>query len=135
MKNKIVVHKGVSAGVATLFKDVVKKLSKVSPIPKEIVLHVTASPVVTIKGETGVGFGVFIRRPYAPILAVGGRYCRLMGQAGVSRKDWLRCLPSTIAHEWVHAEQWRDGRPTSHEGIHKRVRELLKASNAEDGGQ
>lgn len=135
MKNKIVVHKGVSAGVAALFKDVARKLSKVSPIPKEIVLHVVPAPVVGFKESKAVGFGVFAEREQDTVLAVGGKYSKLMALNGVSRKVWLECLPGVIAHEWAHAEQWRDGRPLVHRGIHKRVRELLKAINAKDDGQ
>lgn len=48
---------------------------------------------------------------------------------GFLRREWLEVLPSTIAHEWAHMEQWRDGKPINHKGVDKRTRQLLKSAS------
>jgi hypothetical protein len=124
---KIKIHPGVAKDVAKIFIETTKHLNKVSPLPKEVQLHCTATYTVGVKDSTGFGFGVFSFDDSRVIIGIAGKYCRKMNlENGVSRAAWLEELPSIIAHEWVHMEQWRDGKPINHKGIDKRGSNLLK---------
>jgi predicted SprT family Zn-dependent metalloprotease len=43
----------------------------------------------------------------------------------LNKGDSKMLILTTLAHEWHHYEQWRDGKPMSHRGMERRVRTLM----------
>lgn len=123
---KIKVYPKVGKDVEQIFRTVISKLNSISEIPEEVELLLV--PGASVAVNDGAGFGVFICYDHYKAIAIAGKYCNEM-KKDLSRKEWLEILPETIAHEWAHMEQWRDGKPLNHKGIDKRVKQLLNSIN------
>lgn len=56
--------------------------------------------------------------------------CRIwvcgLRRSGTDAKAWMKEFADTIVHEFVHYEQWRDGRECTERGVKVRTRSLLK---------
>ena len=124
---KIKIYSKVGKDVSKLFLKTIRALQKVSPSIKGLNIILAPETCVGVADGSKRGFGVFFVRGKYIGIAIGGKYSNDM-KKDISRKDWIKSIPETIAHEWAHMEQWRDKRPLNHKGIDKRVKELLKAT-------
>jgi hypothetical protein len=83
--------------------------------------------------DGGIGFGVFAWPTQSPRVYVGtvrivlaaGMAEVLQAEGACSRADALDAVLHTVAHEWAHYEQWRDGRQPTERGVNKRATHLL----------
>ena len=117
-------YAAIADDVRKVVRRTVSRLQKLSPIPGG--LAVVVCPAATVGVDDTFGFGMFGAPNNKPLIAIGGIFSRDMRKQ-LSRADWLLMLPVTISHEWVYAEQWRDGRPLNERGIGRRQKELASA--------
>lgn len=117
----IKIYNKIGKDVEKLFRSTIAALKSISKPLDGLECHLVPAPSVSDGKE--YGFGVFVVRKNSSMIAIAGKYSNEMT---ASRKDWLESIPETIAHEWAHMEQWRDGLALSHKGIDKRTKKLLK---------
>ncbi|HEX7089353.1 MAG TPA: hypothetical protein VF192_04415 [Longimicrobiales bacterium] len=95
---------------------------------------VTVVPHATVMGHEGVaGWAVFLipSADYVPgdvvRIFLGAGAARVMETVyGYGRGAALEKLLHDLAHEVVHYEQWRDGRPVTERGVNRRAAALVR---------
>ena len=103
---------------------------------------VTVVPHATVMGHEGVaGWAVFVIPPadHAPEdvvrIYVGAGAMRVMEKVyGYGRSAALAKVLHDLAHEVVHYEQWRDGRPVTERGVNRRAAALVRRYAASKPG-
>ena len=96
-------------------------------------VRATVVPNATVMGHEGpAGWAVFLIPPvdYAPgdvvrIFVGAGKVEVLERHFGLSGQDAQLRLAHDFAHEVVHYEQWRDGRPITERGVNRRASSLV----------
>ncbi|HEX7050640.1 MAG TPA: hypothetical protein VF188_10595 [Longimicrobiales bacterium] len=96
-------------------------------------VRVTVVPHATVMGHEGAaGWAVFMIPPadYAPgdvvrIFVGAGKVDVLERRYGLEPPDSVVRLLHDLAHEAVHYEQWRDGRPVTERGVNRRAEALV----------
>lgn len=126
MNPTVKVHPGVKKWIADEVRNMVEHLMRVSPLYHKMIIELCPAPAITC--ENGIGFGAFL-------FVLQGRYCRIAiacdwlpwRKDGIgNRKDALHFLMNSVAHEWGHYEQFRDGGTVQERGVNRRVKRLTK---------
>lgn len=98
-------------------------------------VHVTVVPHATVLGDGvgSAGWAVFLIPPpdyhrgdVVRIVLGGGKVTVLESEYGLSTPNSLLRLAHDLAHEVVHYEQWRDGRPITERGVNRRAAALVR---------
>lgn len=118
---KFVPSRLVAGSARTIVRETAWGLSRVSPDPHDVLVKMV--PGMSIFAEGRHGFGTFhLGDGGRPIIHVAGERPHDLDEA-----EWLGdMLPSTVAHEWAHYEQFRDGKPIQKRGVVVRTRTLLR---------
>jgi len=117
---EVIGHESTDPDALTVVRSLAISLDAVSPATHDIEITVVPAPVVT-DGD-GFGFAAFYIDDGRPKMCIAGEKVD-----EITRDDWLAdMLPSDVAHEWAHYEQWRDGRPVQERGVAVRARTLLR---------
>lgn len=98
-------------------------------------VQVTVVPHALVMGHDGAaGWGVFlippddyVRGDVTRIYLAGGAVEVLEWHYQVAAPESLAKLMHSLAHEIVHYEQWRDGRPICERGVNRRAAALVRA--------
>lgn len=98
------------------------RLPELTEIPHQ--LPVTIVPAPGIKAGEGYGFGAFARDGQEIGIWIAGNPLGVMPM-----DEFVELAASTLAHELVHYEQWRDGRQLSERGVEVRTRNLLRRAD------
>lgn len=123
-----VTFRGVPREVREVVVKLVEDLAGLTKIKHKL-------PVVVVYGDHivdqagGAGFGCFCSKPLHILIA--GLACKLMEfhvpkEMRCSHAEALHELRLTVAHEFVHYEQWRDGIVPHERGVTVRARRLLR---------
>jgi len=102
------------------------KLGVISPFVDGLEIHLVPSATVQAVENGGTGFAAFGVRNSKPMIYVGCKWLPSFAKDGVTREEWAEQLKISLAHEWAHMEQYRDGRPLTERGVHVRAKSLLK---------
>lgn len=97
-------------------------------------VQVTVVPHATVRGHDGpAGWAAFLIPPadYAVgdvvrIIVGAGKVRVLESHYGLSPPETWQRLLHDVAHEVVHYEQWRDGRPVTERGVNRRAAALVE---------
>lgn len=121
--------RGVPADVKAKLLDTLAGLRRLIPVQHMLRIRVVPNPAVscvTKRGgpPDGVGFGVFV--PHLRQIVVASGLAREVQRGGSSRKDGLRAIAETLCHEFVHYEQFRDGKPLTDRNVERRAAALLR---------
>lgn len=110
---------------------IVVAIQAISPDRHGVAVFVVGWPTVSSihEGEMTVAFGFFVEdRGGSPAIYLAGE---MPEDYGMTRQEWWdRELPETVAHEWAHYEQYRDGREVQERGVAVRARSLLRKASA-----
>lgn len=82
----------------------------------------TPSVTVTVGGDD-FGFGAFYVQAGHPRVYLGGEPQKIKEFKGRTG-DIFGHLLDTLAHELIHYEQWRDGKPLHHRGVERRAHRI-----------
>lgn len=126
ISDRIEFYAAISKSVRTSVAETVSRLCRVSPMPNN--LRIVVVPAATVEADGAVGFGLFGAPEDTPTIVIGGVFSQDL-KKDMSRNDWLRTLPDTIAHEWAHAEQWKRGAKLQERGVNRRAKELLESAS------
>jgi hypothetical protein len=120
---------GVKRDVMRAVGRLTAALAGAFPPPHRLEVLVVPNPAVVKEG--GFGFGVFHTaagighaRYDARIVIAAGLAEITQADAGATRTEGVRAVVETLLHEWVHYEQFRDGRPITERGVQVRARNL-----------
>jgi hypothetical protein len=94
-----------------------------------ITLNVPASGYLIIGDETKRCYGMFgylNKATDVPIIWIAGYWYYWKGTLADNRAEASAFLLDTLIHEFVHYEQWRDGKAFSHRGLDRRVDSLVR---------
>jgi hypothetical protein len=122
------VHAGVSAEIALAVGRAIKAMPSVIAIRNYIRIRVV--PNASVKSKSGEYSGL----GFAVTLFDGGAVPEIVICAGMvevfekhmSHREAMKGLIGTVLHEFVHYEQWRNGRTPTERGVTVRGRNLWK---------
>jgi hypothetical protein len=123
MKPKVVAYRGFPESQYKIISAIVAGLHRISSAVHPILVRVVPGMVVTDADGGGFGWGAFrAGGDNRPQIIIPGHKPDELTDA-----EWLaEMLPTTIAHEWAHYEQYRDGKPVQERGVVVRARSLAR---------
>lgn len=124
---QLVVLRGVSRDATRVAVRTFATLDAWGVVKDATVVVVPAPCIASPDGSTAFGVTARHRSLRGVAIMVGGQ----SPGAPLTRRDFLRdMLPTTIAHEWAHAEQWQSRGMWQERGINVRARTLLRGKGA-----
>jgi len=118
---RLTVNRGVAKDVGRRLRAFVEALIEVIEIRHRLMVSIVPGVVVCHGKSKTSGFGVFdsvnIRIFIAGIP---------LPRSEMTRAEWIRNAKHTIAHEFAHYEQFRDGRRLTERGVESRARKLVR---------
>lgn len=124
---KFVVKRGVPRWIELECWRTFTALLDISPPTKPVEVFIVPAPAVTIHGRTGFGATRVQKngRGRARIY-IAGDYTEVMRDHKIPKPQARKDIGETLAHEWAHYEQWRDGRPIIERGVRMRAANLYR---------
>ena len=117
------VYPSIAKDVRKRARQTIAALRPLIHLEHEIDVQVVPGVVIKMPGG-GLGFGVFRFERCSGITIF------IAGMAPpvdfMKRSDWLSQVREVICHEFVHYEQYRDGKRLSERGVRVRARNLVK---------
>ena len=122
-KIRVIVYPGICRRVAVAIWRAAHRLQPIIRPTHTIRVHVVPGEVV--EGEQGeCGFGAF--HPDTLDVFIAGQWPKpfYSWDEWTAEQAFIESLPATLAHELVHYQQWRDGRPFCEDEAYERMYEL-----------
>jgi hypothetical protein len=94
-----------------------------------ITVNVPASGYILLEGDEKQSYGLFgylNEEPHIPMIWIAGYWYYWKGKLADTRLEAQAHLLDTLIHEFIHYEQWRDGRSLNHRGLNRRVDSLAR---------
>ena len=133
---QLIIYSGVPVANAVAAVRAADAIGGVVRIEHRLAVHVLPAAVLaadTADPAAGCGFGAFTwrstRRGIEPVIYLAGDY---RGTPAEGEDESARMIATTLAHELVHYEQWRDLRQPTERSVERRAKYLLRNSGLTD---
>jgi hypothetical protein len=122
---KLVVHPGVKKWIVQEIVNFLEYLEQVSPAKQLKKVELCPAPVIAVNELEDCGFGVTVAKGHNCYVAIACDWLPYRKDGINNRDDAKLMFLSTLAHEWHHVEQHRDGREFNHRGTQQRMKTFL----------